>query len=125
MTHYTEAQYLALISKQALSPVSNGEADPGPESVLGSKIVAWAKERNYPCLYFPQTKAVRNFLPPGWVDVILALPEGRTAYFELKAKGGKLSDDQKAMRLALMYLGHEWYEVRSFRNFLEIVNRKG
>ncbi|MCK4815861.1 hypothetical protein KA005_08825 [bacterium] len=43
-------------------------ADKGPESKLRGKIIKHAKEHAIPCLCFPQTEKVRNFLPPGWPD---------------------------------------------------------
>jgi hypothetical protein len=44
------------------------------------------------------------------------------AWLELKSRGSRLSPDQQKVILMLQYLGHEVYEVRSFKQFLDIVN---
>jgi len=48
------------------------------------------------------------------------MPGGRTVYLECKAAKGVMRKDQKEMKLQAMALGHEIYEVRSFKRFLEI-----
>lgn len=97
-------------------------ADPGPEENLRKKIVKYCDDHGYPNLFFPQTKDVQRFLPPGWPDGIIALPKGRVVFMELKAKDGYLKPKQDAYRLMFMHLGHEWYLVRSYKRFLEIIN---
>lgn len=42
-------------------------------------------------------------------------------FLELKAGKGLLREKQNEYRLMFLALGHEWYEVRSFKRFLEIV----
>ena len=50
------------------------------------------------------------------------LPAGRTVRLELKrVKGGRMSDEQKQLKLQAMYLGHEIHECRTWKRFLEIV----
>jgi hypothetical protein len=50
----------------------------------------------------------------GVLDLTLALPDGRSAYWETKVpKTGRLSDDQKIVIAALERLGHSWSVVRS------------
>jgi hypothetical protein len=50
---------------------------------------------------------------PGATDLILALPDGRCVWWEVKADDGRLSDDQKAFIADLERLGHRWAIVRS------------
>jgi hypothetical protein len=50
---------------------------------------------------------------PGATDLILALPDGRVSWWEIKADDGRLSDDQKAFINDLERLGHRWAVVRS------------
>ncbi len=101
-------------------------ADPGPESELQKKIRAHAKAQGWPCLSFPQTEKLKRFLTPGWSDITLAIPGGRTLYLELKsAKKRELREKQKLMRLMLTYLGHEYHKVKSFRRYLQITEAKG
>jgi hypothetical protein len=44
----------------------------------------------------------------GIPDLAFLLPEGRTAWLELKVKGGQLSPFQKAFRDKAKTLGHTW-----------------
>jgi len=124
MTHWTEDQYQAHLARQQALSSAPDTPDPGPESRLASRISRWAKERHYPCLNLRQSPKAKGFLPPGWPDVTLALPKGRTVYLELKGEKGRLSSEQNTMRLALLFNRHEWHEVRSFGRFLEIVERR-
>jgi hypothetical protein len=50
---------------------------------------------------------------PGASDLILALPDGRCSWWEIKTDAGRLSDDQKAFINDLERLGHSWAIVRS------------
>lgn len=49
----------------------------------------------------------------GVLDLVLVLPEGRSAFWETKTPRGRLSDDQKAFIERLIALGHSWAVVRS------------
>jgi hypothetical protein len=49
----------------------------------------------------------------GVFDLTLALPDGRTAFWETKAEKGRLSDEQQAFAARLDALGHRWAVVRS------------
>lgn len=91
-----------------------------PESVLQGKIVRWAKEHGYPIQSNRQTRNARGLLTPGWPDVCLIL-RGRVVFIELKSGKGRLSEEQKQLRIQFMYLGHEIYECRSWKRFEEIV----
>ena len=99
--------------------------DPGPESELQKNIVAHAKANGWPCLSFPQTEKLKRFLTPGWSDITLAIPGGRTLYLETKTATGELRKKQKLMQSMLTYLGHEYHKVKSFRRYLQITERKG
>jgi len=128
MTRWNKTEYEAYMEKynRDIKPFhpDTMEADEGKESILQGKIVNWARSKGYPCLSFRQTSRAKGVLLPGWPDITLALPNGRTVYIELKNKKGRLSEDQKNMALMLMQLKHEWYEVRSFKRFLGIVENK-
>ena len=94
------------------------------ESDLQKKIVAHAKGKGWPCLYFRQSRKAIGFLVPGWPDITLALPSGRAVFLELKTQKGVLRDKQRLIFNMLKMLGHEVYVVRSFKAYLEIVERK-
>jgi hypothetical protein len=49
----------------------------------------------------------------GVLDLSLALPDGRSAYWETKTPHGRLTDDQLAFIHSLTALGHSWAVVRS------------
>ena len=101
------------------------EVDPGPESELQRKIVADAKANGWPCLSFPQSEKVKRFLPPGWPDILIAMPKGRTVFLETKSATEELREKQKLMCNMFRMLGHEYYKVKSFKRYLEIKEGKG
>lgn len=101
------------------------EADLGPESDLQKKIVADAVANGWPVLSFPQSEKVKRFLPPGWPDILIAMPKGRTVYLETKSATGELGKKQKLMCNMFRMLGHSYYKVKSFKRYLEIKGKRG
>jgi hypothetical protein len=62
----------------------------------------------------------------GVLDLQLALPLGRSAFWETKVpKSGRLSDDQLAFIAALDGLGHSWAVVRSIDDARRELTRLG
>jgi hypothetical protein len=104
-------------SQSAREAAGEAEADPGPESDLQSKCENYCEDHGYPFFH----DRSRGCNEPGFVDLVVALPGGRTLWLELKSKKGRLSPDQQRWRRALLYLGHSWHSARSYRKFLEIV----
>ena len=100
----------------------NDEPDPGPESVLQGKITKWAKDNGHPCLSFRQSRKAKGFIPIGWPDITLFLPEGRVVLIELKSATGELRKEQKELRMIFNYLNHEYHKIKSFKRFLEVIN---
>jgi len=49
------------------------------------------------------------------------LPTGLTLYLELKKKGGLLKEKQVLMSQMLIQLGHEYYVVKTWKRFEEII----
>jgi len=132
MTRWSEEEYQKFKARQEqLAPLPRDmayhdlagaeEPDEGPESKLQGKIVKWAKEWGRPIQSNRQTKGARTLLTPGWPDIVLILPRGRVLFIELKAGKGRLSEEQKQMRLMFMALGHEIHEIRSYRAFISLV----
>ncbi len=99
------------------------EADPGPESILQGKIEKWCRDWGRPCLSFRQSKHAKRLLPAGWPDMEIIMPKGQTLRIELKSRSGRLSAEQKQLRLQFMALGHTIHQIRSYRAFLSIVER--
>ena len=95
--------------------------DPGPESDLQGKAEEWLNERGYPFIHDrSRGKNKRGNI----LDLHIYLPEGRHVVIELKAKGKTMTDEQKDTYRKILFLGHEIYEVRSFKKFLEIMEGK-
>jgi hypothetical protein len=128
--HWTEektSEYLrkfrGLSSRPPERQAADGpkEADEGPESVLQRKIVKWAKEHGYPCCSFRQSRKARGFLPAGWPDVTILLPDGRVVFLELKSEAGKLRKEQAHLKLVASHLGHRIPTVKTWKRFIRII----
>ena len=98
-------------------------SDQGPESVLQSKIVKWCKDAGYPCLSFRQSKKAKGFLLPGYPDITIII-HNRVVFVELKSASGSLRAEQKALGIQLMSLGHPWYQIKSYKRFLSIIDKE-
>ena len=99
------------------------EAMDGPEHTalehdLQSKCEDYCDKHGYLWLHDRSRKVN---IPGRFLDLIVALPGARVIWCELKRKGNKLSDEQIRTKVRLLFLGHEVYEIRSFRQFVRIV----
>lgn len=94
-------------------------SDPGPEKDLQAKAEKLCREKGY---HFFHDRS-RGANVPGQTDLVIAMPKGRTLWVELKSRHGRLSADQKRVRMILSALGHEWHEVRSYQQFVTILDR--
>ena len=95
--------------------------DPGPESELQRKAEEWLTERGYP---FIHDRSRRKNKRGKILDLHIYLSQGRHVVIELKAKGKTMTDEQRETYRKILFLGHEIYEVRSFKRFLEIMEGK-
>jgi len=70
MTVISEAELIALRAnmERKSRPAEEDTPDPGPESVLQSKIMKYCKDNGFPCLCFRPSKKAKGFLVPGWPD---------------------------------------------------------
>ena len=107
----------------AFDDLNDIEADKGPENRLQKKINRWCREHGYPYLSFKQSKAVKKLLPAGWPDVIIFMKHPRALVVELKSKTGRPSKEQLDYKRVFKFLGWEWYLVKSYKQFLGIVNK--
>ena len=124
MTRMTQEQVDAIMSnyRQRLksSPGDTTEPDPGPESSLQKKANQWLDKWGYPYIHnFSRKKNRKGKI----LDHHIYLPKARHVVIEYKVTGNKMSDEQKETFQKIMFLGHEIYEVRSFRRFLEIMGK--
>ena len=95
--------------------------DLSPESDLQRKAEEWLTERGYP---FIHDRSRRKNKRGKILDLHIYLPEGRHVVIEFKARGKSMTDEQKETYRKLLFLGHEIYEVRSYKRFLEIMEGK-
>lgn len=100
-----------------IGPSDVSKPDPGKERDLQAKIERYCRDHAW---FFFHDRS-RECNAKGFPDLVVALPAGRVVWLELKSARGRLSPEQKQVRLMLLALGHEWYEVRSYRRFMEIV----
>jgi len=121
MTRLTEAEYQAMVIKRDRimhRPREKEIPDEGPESGLQRKAEAWLNERGYPYIHDRSRKKNKK----GQIlDLHIYLPKGRHVVIEFKVPGNKMSDEQKETFGKIMFLGHEIYECRSFKKFIQIV----
>lgn len=61
----------------------------------------------------------------GVLDLVLILPDGRSAYWECKTPVGRLSDDQKKFIAHLERMGHSWGTVRTIEDARAELTRLG
>jgi hypothetical protein len=116
---FTQEEYLAYKAKNNELKYTD-DADEGKESKLDLKIARYIKDNG---LYGFHDRS-RGINKAGHPDWVIALPNGRTLWIESKAKKGRMSEEQKNNRLLLLALNHEFYVIRSFKRFLEVVNKK-
>ncbi len=90
---------------------------------LHDEILAFCRARRWPVVHsrmdVPQTAGV------GTPDFVVALPAGRVVWVEAKAKAGKLRPEQQAWLTALRTNGHAAEVVRSFQEFIQVVEKGG
>ena len=131
MTHYTDQEFLEVQRRMNITQESISQSElrrldiQDPESTLSKDARKWAIAQGYPALILRQSKKVRGLIPPGWTDGVIAMPEGKTLWLEFKVPGkGRMGDDQKLMAQQLLTLGHRWFEVKTWKQFMEIVNEQ-
>ena len=90
------------------------------EADLHDQILSECRRRAWPVVHSrmdrPTTSAV------GTPDFVIALPKGRTLWIEAKTAHGKLTMEQRTWLFWLQKLGHRAFVVRSFQDFLSVLN---
>lgn len=126
--NYSDPEYQIFLAKMKSHglikieiPDDPHEADEEPESTLSKKIRKHCKDNGWIALILPQNKLLAWFIPEGWPDGVIALPHGRIVWLELKAKKGELQEKQRLTGSMLRFLGHEFYQVKTWKRYLEIV----
>lgn len=118
-TRWTEEQLQSYLTTYNRNKSFNGvqeTPDQGPESKLQRKIEIWCSDHGFP--FFHDRSRKKN--KAGWPDLTIAMPNGVVLFIELKSAKGVFRKEQKLIQQQLLYLGHNYQVVRSFKKFLEI-----
>ena len=89
------------------------------ESKLHNEIIEYCKERRW--LYFHSSMAHATKRIPGEPDFEILADRSRVFLIECKAKGGKLSTDQRGVIQWAAMLGHTVHVVVNMDEFRRIV----
>jgi hypothetical protein len=116
---WTQDQVDAYNSRFSDSQKTDSHPDIGPESQLQARIEKYLKENGF---YFFHDRS-RGANKAGQPDLVIALHGGRTLWIELKAAKGRMDKNQRLTRQILLALGHEFYEIRSFKLFIQLLER--
>jgi VRR-NUC domain protein len=60
----------------------------------------------------------------GVADLTILLPQGRSVYIEMKVKGNRQTDNQKAFQQKAEALGYKYYVCYSFDQFKAIIEEE-
>jgi hypothetical protein len=101
-------------------PAHPGLATVTNERELHSKIFDECRRRGW--IAFHGSMAERTHRTEGEPDFIILANRGRTFFIECKTRTGKLSPAQNALWHQSRHLGHSIAIVRSFEDFLAIVD---
>jgi hypothetical protein len=117
----SSAEYAAYLARGvALTPFATKEE--ASEKQLHQYILEECRRRDLPCVH------ARLDLPHscgiGTPDFVVALPGGRTLWVEAKVGKNKLTRAQAAWMAMLIKHGHDTAVVRSFRQFISLLNPK-
>jgi VRR-NUC domain protein len=105
------------------------------ESVLQTACVKWFRLQ-YPDLiiYAVPNGGSRNVreaqrlkaegVLAGVADLVVLLPQGKSLYIEMKVKGNRQTENQKAFQDKAITLGHPYTVCYSFEEFKEVIERE-
>lgn len=93
------------------------------EADLHEQIFAECRRRGW--IAFHGSMSERTHRTLGEPDFIILAGEGRQFLVECKSRTGKLSPEQTAIARHAAMLGHRIHVVRSFGEFLEVINERG
>lgn len=89
------------------------------EIPLHNKIIKWLDSQHPRWKYIRARSDRESTIAVGAQDFTIFAPVGRTICIECKAKGGKLSTDQRIWRKEMEMLGHTVHTIWSFEEFLQ------
>jgi len=116
------ARNLARNAQGASKLGGEGQCPTGKEKLLQGEIRDECKRRGWIAL--TGSMAQRTLRTLGEPDFTIVASEGRVFLVECKTKTGKLSIEQLALAKQAACLGHTIHVVRSFVEFIELVDRQ-
>lgn len=91
------------------------------EDQLHNDIIEHCKNQSPPWIYFHGSMACKTKRTPGEPDFEILANGGRVFFVECKAKGGKLSTDQRDIKHWAALLGHTIHLVTNMEEFRKVV----
>jgi rRNA maturation endonuclease Nob1 len=100
--------------------VESEDAYEGLEGELHKEIIAELRRRRW---YFVRSRTDKKTTTrKGVTDFIIAMPDGKTLWLEVKKKGGKLDTDQTITRHVLLALSHRHEVAFSYQDFINAID---
>ncbi len=115
-------QHLARVN----APMNRQSAATAPQDAVACEldlhlqIIAECKRRGWKYVHSDMSR--RTTCGDGVCDFIIYADQGRMFNVECKSQSGKLSTEQMAFTAWLQKLGHTTHVVRSFSEFIDVVN---
>lgn len=123
MPNLSPFEYQQFLARQLKLGGGDSEAPAGPEAKLHEQIIADCQRRGWYYVHSRMDQPTTQ--EAGTPDFIIYAENGRNFAVECKARKGKLSATQQAVAAWLHKLGHEWYLVRSFEEYLHLAPCQG
>ena len=88
------------------------------ESILHDDVIRWLEQRGWK--YVHSRMDAKTTVAIGLPDLIIAAPNGRTLWVEMKAGNKKLKPAQRIWEMQLKHLGHIHVVARNMDDFLRV-----
>lgn len=93
---------------------------PALERILHERILDYCKHHGWRCIHARMDRATT--IGEGTCDFVIFADAGKVWLVECKSATGKLSIEQNVFIAWLAKLGHTVYVIRSYSDFLKLVN---
>jgi hypothetical protein len=114
------AEYKLYLSRHA-TPEVKAIVGCDDESELHRQIKQFCSQHNWPFGNCRMDRATG--MVEGWPDFVI-IAECKVWFIECKTKTGKLSREQLGMAMLFENQGHKIHVVRSFQEFIELLNKQ-
>jgi len=99
-------------------PTTPDAVPAGGEGKLHDDIITWLKQKRWRYCHFPMGKPAAVSDQP---DFVIWADEGRVLNVECKTRTGVLTHGRLRWRMQVETNGHDYYVVRSMREFMEVL----